>query len=110
MTKRLQPRPRRAPSHLWYVACGEKLSELTCQDEDGDSQMGDGSGDESDATTTESPASGIMSSKQTPSFSSIGSPTVPTPEQLKTRPGGDKASDAVRAEGLMDTSESPLRL
>lgn len=30
--------------------------------------------------------------------------------QLKYTPGGDKASDAVKAEGLMDTSESPLKM
>ncbi|OCF43257.1 PP2Cc protein phosphatase [Kwoniella heveanensis CBS 569] len=63
-----------------------------------------------------------------PSFSSIGSPTVPTPqalqsmphpqqkkssepqEQLKTEPQGDEPSGAVKVEGLMDTSESPLKL
>jgi len=30
-------------------------------------------------------------------------------EQLKSQPQGDKASDAVRAEGLMDTSDSPFK-
>lgn len=31
-------------------------------------------------------------------------------EQLKSLPGGDEASPAVKAEGLMDTSEDPLKL
>ncbi|WRT65994.1 uncharacterized protein IL334_002945 [Kwoniella shivajii] len=67
--------------------------------------------------TSNSPPSPIP-----PSFSSIGSPTVPTPqalqrtshpkkiEQIKSDPQGDKPSDAVKVEGLMDTSENPLKL
>ncbi|KAK1229863.1 Protein phosphatase 2C 2 [Marasmius sp. AFHP31] len=40
-----------------------------------------------------------------------GSPatTVAPVPQLKSEPGGDKASPAVAAEGLMDTSEDPLK-
>ena len=61
-----------------------------------------------------------------PSFTSIGSPEVPTHlelqalpgkkgaagkvEQLKSTPGGDAYSAAAKIEGMMDTSESPLRL
>jgi protein phosphatase 2C family protein 2/3 len=88
------------------------------------------SGDDSDSTTTGAPAgvaANILvdlksaSSPKPPSFSSIGSPTVPTPEelqtmphgtaprQLKPSPGGDAYSGAVKVEGLMDTSESPLK-
>ncbi|KIK69554.1 hypothetical protein GYMLUDRAFT_33926 [Collybiopsis luxurians FD-317 M1] len=38
-----------------------------------------------------------------------GSPVTPVP-QLKSDPGGDQASPAVEAEGLMDTSEDPLKV
>ncbi|KAJ3763680.1 PP2C-domain-containing protein [Lentinula raphanica] len=37
-----------------------------------------------------------------------GGPVTPVP-QLKSEPGGDKASPAVAAEGLLDTSEDPLK-
>lgn len=112
-----------------------KKGSIQLIDEDGDSAMD--SDNESDITTTGEPSSKSTatatpitshkgkSSPPQPSFSSIGSPTVPTPEvllsnpkhannatppQLKSAPGGDAASDAVKVEGLMDTSESPLRL
>ncbi|KAK8865620.1 hypothetical protein IAR55_000764 [Kwoniella newhampshirensis] len=68
-------------------------------------------------------ASNTPSSPIRPSFSSIGSPTVPTPtalqalslpkgqapKQLESQPQGDAFSNAVRVEGLMDTSENPLK-
>ncbi|WVR05577.1 hypothetical protein IAU60_002596 [Kwoniella sp. DSM 27419] len=123
-----------------------KKGSVQLVDEDGDSAMD--SGDDSDSTTTASTpagtgASGSSAQKSSaaklasggtpsspipPSFSSIGSPTVPTPqalqsgphpgskmssepqEQLKSQPGGDAASGAVKVEGLMDTSENPLKL
>ena len=68
-------------------------------------------------TTTDS-----ASSSRTPSFTSIGSPEVPThqelkgidsslvPQQLKSDPGGDAHPAIAKVEGLMDTSESPLKL
>lgn len=82
------------------------------------------SGDESDSTTTgDTPAE---NNSKKPSFTSIGSPMVPShkellplnskiadsspQEQLKSEPQGDAPSAAVKAEGLMDTSENPLRL
>ncbi|WWC88178.1 uncharacterized protein L201_003083 [Kwoniella dendrophila CBS 6074] len=125
-----------------------KKGSVELLDEDGDSAMD--SGDDSDSTTTaggSTPASGSGSSTQKtsaaksintsnsppspipPSFSSIGSPTVPTPQalqrsslpsngknqdkqydQLKSDPQGDEPSGAVKVEGLMDTSENPLKL
>ncbi|WWC60621.1 uncharacterized protein I303_103195 [Kwoniella dejecticola CBS 10117] len=125
-----------------------KKGSVELLDEDGDSAMD--SGDESDSTTTaggNTPASGSGSGSASstqnssaaksvntsntppspipPSFSSIGSPTVPTPQalqrsslpsqdkeygQLKSDPEGDQASGAVKVEGLMDTSENPLKL
>jgi protein phosphatase 2C family protein 2/3 len=63
-----------------------------------------------------------------PSFTSIGSPQVAThselqrgasakatndnkpQEQLRKTPEGDQASAAVQVEGLMDTSEGPLKM
>lgn len=102
-------------------------------DDDGDSTMD--SGEESDDTTTgtASSAQPIPGTKntsahesKTPFFTSIGSPAVPShkellplnskiaddspQKQLKSDPQGDEASPAVRAEGLMDTSEDPLKL
>lgn len=97
------------------------------------------SGDESDATTTDAAAAATSNSTPAksqpstqshkgspaaPSFTSIGSPQVAThaelqrrkadetkpQEQLRKTPEGDKASAAVRAEGLMDTSEDPMKL
>jgi protein phosphatase 2C family protein 2/3 len=106
-------------------------------DDDGDSTMD--SGDESDTTTTgdkapttSTPSKKISGSNQkgspiTPSFTSIGSPQVathqelqrgasnpsglrPSQEQLRKTPEGDEASAAVKVEGLMDTSEDPLKM
>jgi protein phosphatase 2C family protein 2/3 len=95
------------------------------------------SGDESDATTTDAatatstpakskPISGgsHKGSPAAPSFTSIGSPQVAThaelqrrkadeakpQQQLRKTPEGDEASGAVKAEGLMDTSENPLKM
>ena len=92
------------------------------------------SGEESDDTTTgEATAQPIPGTKgsaagaesKTPFFTSIGSPAVPShkellplnsriadsspQQQLKSEPQGDKASPAVQVEGLMDTSENPLK-
>jgi protein phosphatase 2C family protein 2/3 len=93
------------------------------------------SGDESDTTTTDADAaganaSGDASSASTsaepirPSFTSIGSPAVPTheelqrsrfgagdgavPRQLTPQPGGDAYPAAAKIEGLLDKSENPL--
>ncbi|WWD05408.1 hypothetical protein V865_003485 [Kwoniella europaea PYCC6329] len=117
-----------------------KKGSVELLDEDGDSAMD--SGDESDTTTTAgaeklteeqiTKAKSINTSNTPPSpippsFSSIGSPTVPTPQalqrsslpssskdkqydQLKSDPQGDAPSGAVKVEGLMDTSENPLKL
>ena len=99
------------------------------------------SGDESDTTTTgdaktaaaatstpsRSNSGGHKGSPAAPSFTSIGSPEVPThaellrkgkvttddsspQKQLRKTPEGDQASAAVRAEGLMDTSDDPMKL
>lgn len=111
-----------------------KRGSVELVDEDGDSHMD--SGDESDTTTTgaathTSPIKSIQnahepsSSPRPDAFTSIGSPQVPTPEALqalrlsgkqrtsqpvKNEPGGDAYSEAAKVEGMMDTSESPLRL
>lgn len=93
-----------------------KKGSVELVDEDGDSTMD--SGEESDETTT--------GEQSKPAFTSIGSPNVPShkellplnsriadsspQEQLKSEPEGDKPSAAVKAEGLMDTSEDPLKL
>ena len=45
-----------------------------------------------------------------PSFRSIGSPEVPTHEELRSEPGGDEAPAVSRVEGLMDTSENPVKM
>lgn len=76
-------------------------------------------------------AAGQKGSPAAPSFTSIGSPHVQThtelqrgglrtgssktddstpQEQLRKTPEGDQASAAVRAEGLMDVSEGPLKM
>lgn len=104
------------------------------------------SGDESDTTTTgdakpaatstpsRSNSGGQKGSPAAPSFTSIGSPEVPThaellrqgkaaakananatddaspQQQLRKTPEGDEPSAAVRVEGLMDVSEGPLKL
>lgn len=99
-----------------------KQGSVQLVDDDGDSTMD--SGDESDSTTTGEPANGKDS--KTPAFTSIGSPMVPShkellplnskiadaspQKQLSSDPQGDAPSAAVKAEGLMDTSEDPLRL
>nr|XP_019050701.1 PP2Cc protein phosphatase [Kwoniella bestiolae CBS 10118]OCF29631.1 PP2Cc protein phosphatase [Kwoniella bestiolae CBS 10118] len=117
-----------------------KKGSVELLDEDGDSAMD--SGDDSDSTTTGDKAgpsddqitkakaintSNTPPSPIPPSFSSIGSPTVPTPQalqrsslpsnkqdkqydQLRSDPQGDAPSGAVKVEGLMDTSENPLKL
>lgn len=100
-----------------------KKGSVRLVDEDGDSSM---DSDDSDSTTTGNdlvPQPIQPSSHQAihspipPNFSSIGSPTVPTPQELqglqafnRSEPQGDAYSDAVRVEGLMDKSESPLNL
>jgi protein phosphatase 2C family protein 2/3 len=100
-----------------------KRGSVQLVDDDGDSTMD--SGEESDDTTTGTEGQGSSSTKP-PAFTSIGSPNVPShkellplnsriadaspQEQLKRDPEGDEASGAVKVEGLMDTSENPLRL
>lgn len=100
-----------------------KKGSVRLLDEDGDSSM---DSDDSDSTTTgndPAPQPIPSSSHQAthspipPNFSSIGSPTVPTPQELqglqasnRSEPQGDAYSDAVKVEGLMDKSESPLNL
>ena len=78
------------------------------------------------------PGSSQKGSPAAPTFTSIGSPQVAThqelqrgsrlesklkgtndsspQEQLRKTPEGDEASAAVKAEGLMDTSENPLKV
>lgn len=122
-----------------------KRGSVRLVDQDGDSSMD--SDEESDTTTTGAPPvaseatsassrainidtsnNEATSSPIPPSFTSIGSPEVPThqelqtlkgmlPErtgtstkQLETKPGGDAFSGAAKVEGMLDTSESPLRL
>ncbi len=68
----------------------------------------------------------MAESNETPStgskkVNSVGNPNVPNPpqlahpsdsevpEQLSRKPEGDEASDAVKVEGLMDTSDSPMK-
>ena len=122
-----------------------KRGSVELVDQDGDSVMD--SDEESDSTTTGAPPvaseatsassraininpsnSEATSSPIPPSFTSIGSPEVPThqelqtlkgmlPEkkgvptkQLETTPGSDAFSGAAKVEGMLDTSESPLRL
>ncbi|ORY32193.1 phosphatase 2C-like domain-containing protein [Naematelia encephala] len=103
-------------------------SRFKAVDADGDSTM---DSDESDSTTTGVPTSPAPdtatpplgeSSPMPPAFTSIGSPQVPTheelqtmkrqgiPSQLKSQPQGDAMSGAAKVEGLMDTSESPLKM
>jgi protein phosphatase 2C family protein 2/3 len=95
-------------------------------------------GDKDSKPTTSTPSKKIPGSTQkgspiAPSFTSIGSPQVAThqelprgasnpsglrkgtndsspQEQLRKTPEGDEASAAVKAEGLMDTSEDPLKM
>lgn len=93
-------------------------------------------GDKDPKATTSTPSKKIPGSNQkgspiAPTFTSIGSPQVAThqelqrgasgtgsglrnssaqQEQLRKTPEGDQASAAVRAEGLMDTSEDSLKM
>jgi protein phosphatase 2C family protein 2/3 len=132
------------------LSTSSKSGSVELVDEDGDSHMD--SGDESDTTTTaEKPStstsassSGSTSASKTgtiasgsnnahsatspipPNFTSIGSPDVPTHQelrrlanstsneepqpQLKSQPGGDAYPNTAKVEGLMDTSESPLKM
>jgi len=121
-----------------------KSGSIQLVDQDGDSAMD--SDDDSDSTTTElfpltssatptySQPIGIdtsnpevSSSPIPPSFTSIGSPEIPTPLDLQSLKGmlpeksraspnqleslpGDEFSGAAKVEGMMDTRESPLRL
>ena len=125
-----------------------KSGSVRLVDDDGDSAMD--SDADSDSTTTGNPSdepqpvsipilssraagggsSSTSKSSVTPSFTSIGSPNVPShqellpvnsrvgqddddeapQEQLKSTPGGDAVPDVAKVEGLMDTSESPLKL
>ena len=102
-----------------------KSGSIKVIDEDGDSTME--SGDESDSTTTgDAVPPSSSSAAPAPSFTSIGSPNVPSHQellplnskiaddtaqkQLSSTPGGDEASGAVKVEGLMDTSENPTKM
>ncbi|RXK37355.1 PP2Cc protein phosphatase [Tremella mesenterica] len=102
-------------------------------DEDGDSVMSDA---DSDITTTAAPAPsgppvppGLPppissqfkerpSSPLPPTFTSIGSPQVQNVgdklngdmTQHETKPAGDAYPEVAKVEGLMDTSESPIKL
>nr|ODO02644.1 PP2Cc protein phosphatase [Cryptococcus depauperatus CBS 7855] len=101
-----------------------KNGSVQLMDSDGDSAM---DSDDSDSTTTAKNTTSQpiqhqnqQSSPIPPSFSSIGSPTVPTPEALQRsshdaaktggEPQGDAYSGAVKVEGLMDMSENPLNV
>jgi len=112
---------------------GQKIHQI---DDDGDSHMD--SDEDSDDTTAGTPsgttsqpnisidtavAPNNKASPIPPSFTSIGSPSVPThqelmqmkmpakgtaPEQLKPTPQGDEYPTVAKVEGLMDKSESAL--
>lgn len=97
-----------------------------------------GDKDSKPTTSTSTPSKKIQGGNQkgspvAPTFTSIGSPQVAThqelqrgasnsglrkrttsdssaQEQLRKTPEGDQASAAVKAEGLMDTSEDPLKM
>jgi protein phosphatase 2C family protein 2/3 len=71
---------------------------LLLQESDGDTDMEDGEV-KSDKSETPPPAL----SPETRANDSKAQ------EQLKSQPQGDEASDAVKAEGLMDTSDSPFK-
>lgn len=105
-------------------------------DSDGDSQMDSDS--DSDVTTSgtpsasqsnptpapaSAPGSGVKASPIPPSFTSIGSPAVPTheelqqmrmptkgsaPDQLTPTPQGDEYPAVAKVEGLLDKSEASL--
>lgn len=112
---------------------GQKIHQV---DDDGDSHMD--SDEDSDDTTAGTPsgstpqthiaintavAPNTKTSPIPPSFTSIGSPSVPThqelmqmnmpakgtaPEQLKPTPQGDEYPAVAKVEGLMDKSEAAL--
>ena len=112
-----------------------KSGSVQLLDEDGDSTME--SDDDSESTTTGAhtpnatndtshpstsgpetghvppPSNDPAHPVRTPSFTSIGSPEVPTHEelqgQLKSDPGGDALPAVAKVEGLMDTSENPIK-
>jgi protein phosphatase 2C family protein 2/3 len=88
-------------------------------DEDGDSTMDSDEGSEATTTAGEGEPDSSSSSPKAPSFRSIGHPAVPTheelqqqtkPDQLASEPGGDAYPKGVQVEGMMDTSEGPLKL
>ncbi|KAK4684189.1 protein phosphatase PTC2/3, partial [Tremellales sp. Uapishka_1] len=110
------------------LSSDSKKGSVELLDEDGDSQMDS----DSDSTATGAPTNASTpppqaqampidaspketSSPRPPSFSSIGSPTVPTPDVLRqfkssSSSSGERMPDAVRVEGLMDTSENPVKM
>lgn len=71
-------------------------------DEDGDSHMD--SGDESDTTTAGEAGASSSASASKPAKG------VAAEEQLKSSPKGDEYPAVAKAEGLMDGSESPMKL
>jgi protein phosphatase 2C family protein 2/3 len=64
---------------------------------------------EQEASSTGEPSS-TSSSPKVPAFRSIGHPAVPTHEQLQSNPGSDAYPKVAKVEGLMDGSESPMKM
>lgn len=83
------------------ASCKSAKPSFALQDTDGDVNM---DGDES--------SNAAKPNGETPPPSSISAQDrekeSKPQEQLRSQPGGDAASGAVKAEGLMDTSEGPL--
>lgn len=87
-------------------------------DDDGDSAMD--SEDSDDTTTAPEPSADhpMADAPSGPSFTSIGSPAVPTPSSLRGKApaqlphelGGDAPPAVAKVEGLMDGSEDPMKL
>jgi protein phosphatase 2C family protein 2/3 len=106
-------------------------STMDSGDESDTTTTGDKDSEPSASTPKKIPGGNQKGSPVAPKYTSIGSPQVAThqelqrgasgsgsglrnssasQEQLRKTPEGDQASAAVRAEGLMDTSEDPLKM
>lgn len=101
-----------------------QLDEFEKEDEDGDALMGDQleTSIDGDTDKPEEPPSDPQSPQSTPQTDRMKSETPPPPqelpngdikgsvEQLRSLPGGDEPSPAVKAEGFLDSSEDPLKV
>lgn len=111
-------------ANLQQVLAGSGIK-LTASDEDDESDSS-GASSEDKMDTSESAQEGKkdldgdsameenITSPDTKAVGSVGAPDVPThptliPKQHSRQPEGDEASGAVKVEGLMDTSENPLK-